>query len=1032
MPAKSSHEYVEEFCDTVDQLYELYQKFHSTHDIILGGDLNEDLNIDINSKRNRYLRQFISECHLYYENAGKTFTKANGVECSELDYFLHNVTPENCTKKTICRIASNVSDHHPVHMSVKCNFGKVTETNTGSNKLKPRLKWDKVDKDLYLAMVDQAVTELVGQLANGQKQTDEIVVKTCDIMKRAADLSSENKARYNAKPKLKVWTPAIKSALDSMRQKYKTWVVNGKSNDPHNQTLIAKKISKKEFRREIRIEVARRRDEEKERIMETRTRDNKLFHQLVRKNRSKGRDFIMDLNVGDICFSGEQDVLAGFQQHFQQLASESEGNVVAKEYYENVDYENKLIRSMVQDINVPETTNEEIRTAIKSINRGKSEDIYNIAIEHIVHAGENMEKLVQEIINSIFRQGKVPDLLKVGLLTPVFKNKGSKNDVTNYRGITVLPVLGKIIETVLRNRIRPIINKTQSCFQRGFTVGASPMNSALSVEESYRECKDNGLEMKLVLLDAKSAFDVVRHNNLMRRVYHAGIQDKHWMLIQSLHNGATSAVKWNGSISETFEVKQGVRQGGILSTDLYKLYINPLLERMEHTNLGTKIGNVLCNATACADDVALLSNLDDDIQILVNMSNDFANMEGYRLQPTKSVLLNVRPTASRKRELETRLELGKDEMPTVQHATHLGMIRTCMMKENIRENVDENIQKARRSAYGLFGGGFHGNSGLDPETLIHLFRTYISPLLLYGMELIIPQSAQLEQLEKFQKKMLKQLLSLPINTPDPAIFILTGILQVEAQIHIKSLSFFNNICNKPETSVEKKLARRQLAVKTFKSNSWFIAIEKILMKYNFKDCNYNLDNPMKKEKWSALVKQKIFNFWTNSIIRLVPFYSGLVYLNTTDFKHGKIHPLLRIKCRSARDVTRLPSKLKMVTGTYILQTRRAQMYKKDTESVCLLCHGGEETLQHFVLECVALGVVRDPILQEIHDLLLSEIRLDFHNQNIDTKMQIILDITSIYKDLMMNRSTMEQVEFHNRRLLFLLHTTRYKAIVDSK
>jgi hypothetical protein len=49
-------------------------------------------------------------------------------------------------------------------------------------------------------------------------------------------------------------------------------------------------------------------------------------------------------------------------------------------------------------------------------------------------------------------------------------------------------------------------------------------------------------------------------------------------------------------------------------------------------------------------------------------------------------------------------------------------------------NVEENIKKSRRSAYGLFGGGFHGNNGLDPETLIHLFNTYITPVLMYGME----------------------------------------------------------------------------------------------------------------------------------------------------------------------------------------------------------------------------------------------------------------------------------------------------------
>jgi hypothetical protein len=97
----------------------------------------------------------------------------------------------------------------------------------------------------------------------------------------------------------------------------------------------------------------------------------------------------------------------------------------------------------------------------------------------------------------------------------------------------------------------------------------------------------------------------------------------------------------------------------------------------------------------------------------------------------------------------------------------------------------ENIAKARRSAYSLFGCGFHGHNGLDPESLLHIYKTYITPVLLYGMELLLPSSKPLEQLELFQKRILKQILSLPMSCPDPAVYILTGILPIEAQIHIK-------------------------------------------------------------------------------------------------------------------------------------------------------------------------------------------------------------------------------------------------------
>ena len=217
----------------------------------------------------------------------------------------------------------------------------------------------------------------------------------------------------------------------------------------------------------------------------------------------------------------------------------------------------------------------ELEKSIKSINTGKSADIYNITIEHIINAGEQMITILLQIVNAIFDHGSVPDILKVqnvGLLTPVFKNKGNIAEVINYRGITVLPVINKIIETIIKNWINHNILAIQNPMHRGFTKGSSPLNSALPVEETYRENADNKNECQLVLLDAKSAFDVVIHSHLMRRVYHAGIQDKHWSLINSMHQKASSSVKWDNKISQQFPVTQGVRQGGILSSDLCSLH----------------------------------------------------------------------------------------------------------------------------------------------------------------------------------------------------------------------------------------------------------------------------------------------------------------------------------------------------------------------------------------------------------------------------------------------------------------------------
>ena len=69
-------------------------------------------------------------------------------------------------------------------------------------------------------------------------------------------------------------------------------------------------------------------------------------------------------------------------------------------------------------------------------------------------------------------------------------------------------------------------------------------------------------------------------------------------------------------------IEQGVRQGGALSADLYKVYVNPLLDRLSNSGLGGKIGNINCCAPTCADDVALIANNPFNIQTMVDIAVD--------------------------------------------------------------------------------------------------------------------------------------------------------------------------------------------------------------------------------------------------------------------------------------------------------------------------------------------------------------------------------------------------------------------------
>ena len=96
--------------------------------------------------------------------------------------------------------------------------------------------------------------------------------------------------------------------------------------------------------------------------------------------------------------------------------------------------------------------------------------------------------------------GIVPEISKLVLLTPVFKNKGCNKCAVNYRGKTITPVIQKIIETVAKVRVKPYIREKQSKLQKRFTENSAPMNCSFFIEECAPEYRDLGKTLYVALL----------------------------------------------------------------------------------------------------------------------------------------------------------------------------------------------------------------------------------------------------------------------------------------------------------------------------------------------------------------------------------------------------------------------------------------------------------------------------------------------------------------------------------------------------
>ena len=748
-----------------------------------------------------------------------------------------------------------------------------------------------------------------------------------------------------------------------------------------------------------------------------------LFHKLINKHRGKLGVFLNELHVEESTYRTDDEILQGWRQHFGDLAKQSDNPRFDEQYKRVVE------RELAEIIDICEASKgdyspvaeDEVEKALNSLNKGKAADIFGLTTEHLACASNELIPVLTALLNCIFHVGDLPYSLKLGLLTPIFKKKGSNTDAKNYRGITVLPILSKLLESILRERIKPNIDATQNPMQRGFTKNSSPMNCALILEEYIRENKDQKKDSFIAFLDAKAAFDVVNHASLMRKLFHIGVEGVTWSLIHSLHREAQTVIRWCGQMSKPFLIEQGVRQGGVLSTDLYKVYVDPCLDRVTNLMIGGMVGEIPCPIPTCADDMTELSDSKEELQTLVDEGDDYSTLERYLLQPVKSVVMPV--PGRGKKPVDTGdfvWTINGKPMPIVQETTHMGIKRSAISNE---ATVEENIKKARKMLYSLMGSGLHGYNGLDPETAVHIYQTYVLPTLVYGLEVILPEKKYMDMLERSNKKFLKHILGVPDTTADPAVYILTGTIPLEGVIHKRALSLFGNICRLDDTSIEVQLAERQLTVKDDRSHSWYIAVKNIMRKYGLPEPLDLLQCPQSKVAWKHRVNKHINNYWVRFVKERASLYPSVQYLAVDNYASGRSHHLLK-SCKNARETTRVHTKLKLATGTYILQTNRASFNQNMVDPTCLLCKSAEETTQHFLLECPELAATRNPIIDSLLEACSGVCNPAYDNV---TLLKLVIDCSALL-DINTQSNELSNVEFQARRLCFALDCERYKKL----
>ena len=668
-------------------------------------------------------------------------------------------------------------------------------------------------------------------------------------------------------------------------------------------------------------------------------------------------------------------------------------------------------------------------------------DLYSITPLHYIYAGESGLEHFNYLLNSIIEDVNNATIEELNACCALLLHKGHgkpRNIDRAYRTISTCPVVSKALDLYIRHLHEEKWSACQAPTQYQGEGSCHELAALLLTELIQHSTNTLKEPAYFLFLDAKSAFDSVLPELLIRNMYSAGMDGISTNLVNNRLVNRRTYLEWNRTLMGPIMDEVGLEQGGPNSSDYYKLYSNENLTAAQESAQGIDLGksgnkNEVISAIGLADDTVLAANKLSNLSNILFLTKNYCRKYGVTLCHDKTKLLKINKSDNRDHEQYNPISIDNHIIGFSDTAEHVGVLRS---NDGNMPHILNRMCAHTKALRAPLSSSMSQKSRANPQVGLRLQRVYGLPVLMSGVASLAFTWSEISTIDKHLKETHLNIQKLLKNTPRTVVHFLGGTLPGAADVHLRVLSLFGMVARLRGDALQLHAENILTSAKS-SSKSWFLLVRDICMMYGLPHPLVILKQKPSKESFKKLVKAKVVSYWENRLRGESNLLPSLKYFHPEFMNLTKPHPIWSTAGSNPYEISKAIQQARFLSGRYRSADLTRHWSPHNREGYCALptCFKQSETIEHILVHCESYSDCRRRLCSlwlSTQNKVILKLIIDALTSDTEYLVQFLLDCSVLPNVIRATQihgaEIMHSLFYLTRSWCFSIHKQRMRAL----